>query len=375
MKIVSVLTTEAAGGAEFAAFELLDAFQARGHEAVVLTNLPQLKRETTVDVRAIDLGPKLSRRTYRHLLVRFPLLAWRLRSALRREEPYDFLLVHFKKEQLLTIMLGRRARSGCAWAEWGPVPFEFRKGVPNMLYRYAAQRADVVLAISSGTRDSLVESGVPEEKVVVLHNAVRTEEIRYEEAGRESVRTELGIPAAAFVVGCVSRFHPKKRNDVVVEAVKLLDDDVQLVLAGDGETEESLRELAKPLGSRAHFVPTPTSNVADVYSAFDVSVFCPSPTEGAPRAVILAMLTERPVVATGSEGVSDLLGQGGGRILSPENDPGALAAALRSYAADPELRARDGSLARHLAEDQHAAPVVAERLETLLDRARPQPRT
>ena len=64
--------------------------------------------------------------------------------------------------------------------------------------------------------------------------------------GREAVRTRLGIPSDAFVVGCISRFHPKKRNDVVVDATVALDDpDVHLILAGDGETEAELRERAR----------------------------------------------------------------------------------------------------------------------------------
>jgi hypothetical protein len=60
VKLVSVLTTGSSGGAEFAAFELLDAVVARGHDAVVLTNLTELKRETQVAVRPVNLGPKLS---------------------------------------------------------------------------------------------------------------------------------------------------------------------------------------------------------------------------------------------------------------------------------------------------------------------------
>ena len=374
MKLVSVLTTSSSGGAEFATFELLDAFCSNGNEAVVLTNVPELRRETAVDVRMIDLGPKLSSTTTWTLLLRLPVLVWRLRRALRAEQPYDALLVHFKKEQLLTLFLGRGFRPVCAWAEWGPVPRQMRRGVLNRIYRRAGRRADLVLAISNGTRDSVISCGVPADKVVVLHNAVRTDTIRFEPAGRARVRAELGIPDDAFVVGCVSRFHPKKRNDVVVEAVKQLDEGAHLVLAGSGETEESLRTLAQPLGARVHFLPTPTSDVADVYSAFDVSVFCPSPAEGAPRAVILAMLTERPAIATGAEGVRDLLGEGGGVILSPENDPATLALALRRYAADPALRASDGAVGRALAEEQHAAPAVATRFEKLLLAARPDDR-
>ena len=374
MKVVSVLTSASRGGAEFAVVELLEAIAERGTQAVLLTDVAT-GHDGSVNVRPIDLGPKLSRTAYKRLFMRFPSLALRLRSALRREQPYDVLLVHFKKEQLLTLFLPRALRPICAWAEWGPLPQEFRSGAANALYRLAGRRADVVLAISNGTRDSLVAAGLPSDKVVVLPNAVRVHDIRFDAAGRARVRSELGIPEDAFVVGCVSRFHPKKRNDVVLEAVKLLDDTVHVVLAGSGETEQQLRELARPLADRAHFLPTPTSDVASVYSAFDVAVFCPSPTEGAPRAVILAMLTERPVVATGREGVTDLIAEDTGVIVEPENDPAALAAALRAYATSPELRARHGLEGRRFAEAVHASDVVAARFEALVRAATGPPET
>ena len=103
---------------------------------------------------------------------------------------------------------------------------------------------------------------------------------------------------------------------------------MHLLLAGDGETEAELRELAAPLGDRAHFIPTPGREVPEVLSAFDVSVFCPSPTEGAPRAVILGMLASRPCLSTGAEGVADMISAEIGGIACPENDPESLRALL-----------------------------------------------
>ncbi len=50
MKIVSVMTTSSRGGAEFAAVEMLDALIDRGHEAVMLTDQPQIGRDTRVQV-------------------------------------------------------------------------------------------------------------------------------------------------------------------------------------------------------------------------------------------------------------------------------------------------------------------------------------
>ncbi len=364
------MTTDSSGGAEFAAVEMLEALRLRGDETVLLTDMPGIGRDTGVDVRPIDIGPKLSTRTWMSLAARWPLLLRHVRRELARQQPYDVLLVHYKKEQLLALMLGRRLRSTVVWAEWGPVPYPLRKGLPRRAYLAAARQAALVLAISEGTRRSVVEVGVDPAKVIVVPNVLRTDEISYTEAGRERVRGELGIPADAFVVGCVSRFHPKKRNDVVVAAVdRLQDPRVHLILAGDGETEAQLRERAAPLGARAHFIPTPGSEVPDVLSAFDVSVFCPSPTEGAPRAVILGMLASRPCLSTGAEGVADLITPEFGGITSPENDPDALAQMLRGYLDDPGRGERQGRAARAYAEQTYAAPVVAELIDGLLDDA------
>jgi glycosyltransferase involved in cell wall biosynthesis len=149
------------------------------------------------------------------------------------------------------------------------------------------------------------------------------------------------------------------------------DPEVHLILAGAGETEAELRAQAAALGDRAHFLPTPTDDVADVLSSFDVSVFCPSPTEGAPRATILGMLAERPCLATGPEGVADLIRPPEfGAIADPVNDVEALRALLVRYRDDGELRERQGKAARAWAEREFARSVVARRIEDLVDGAR-----
>ncbi len=367
MKIVSVMTTSSAGGAEFAAVEMLDALAERGHEVVMLSNQAGIGRDTRVSVAPLEIGPKLSTRSVATLVAHWPQYLGRLRRELERQYPYDVLLVHYKKEQLMVPWLARRLRAQVVWAEWGPVPFPLRRGLPRRAYLRAADGASVIMAVSAGTRASVSEVGVDPEKIVVVPNVVDVEAIRYTEAGRASVRARLGIPPDAFVVGCISRFHPKKRNDVVVEAVSMLEDKgVHLILAGGGETETQLREQARPLGDRVHFVPTPTDDVADVMSAFDVSVFCPSPTEGAPRATILGMLAERACLATGPEGVADLIRPEFGAITDPMNDPRSLSALLARYRSDPSLGERQGKAARAWAEGVFARPVVAELIEELI---------
>ena len=366
MKIVSAMTGAAPGGAEFAAVELLDALVERGHEAVMLSDSPQIGRETAVAVRPLELGPKLSGGTWPSLTAKWPALRTGLRQALEKEAPYDVLLLHYKKEQLLAPGLPPPLRPRIAWCEWGPVPRQMRQGPGRSAYARAGRGVSAVLAISEGTRESVIAAGVAADKVAYLPNAMRTDEIRFSEEGRARVRAKLGIPAEAFTVGCVSRFHPKKRNDVLIDAVAALGPETHLILAGSGETEAELRERAAPLGERAHFLSTPGAEIGDVLSAMDVDVFCPSPAEGQPRAVILGMLAERPCVSTGAEGVVGLIEDSYGAIVSPENDAEALVAVLQRYEGDPERVRREGALAAKAAVERFDRAVVAERAEKLL---------
>ncbi|PRC52106.1 glycosyl transferase, partial [Mycobacterium sp. ITM-2017-0098] len=83
-------------------------------------------------------------------------------------------------------------------------------------------------------------------------NVMDLDAVRFSAEARTRVRTEHGIPTDAFTVGCVSRFHPKTRLDVLVRAAAQLGPDAHLLLAGDGETEDELKALSHQLlGDRA----------------------------------------------------------------------------------------------------------------------------
>lgn len=367
MRIISVVTSGVAGGAEYAAIALLDALCARGHEALIFSDIPGIARGTRVQERSIELGPKLSLRTYPQLARRWPALLRRLTEALEDEGDYDVLLLHFKKEQLLAASLPLRLRPTIAWAEWGPVPFPMRRGLPGAVYRRAARDVRAILCVSEGTRRSVIEAGLPSARAHVVPNIVSSAEIGFIPTARVDGRVALGVLPDAFVVGCMTRFHPKKRNDVLIDAILMLDDPrVHLVFAGAGETEGELRRRAAPLGARAHFLPTPGDAASAVISAWDLAVFCPSPTEGAPLAIIVPMLCRRPVVSTGAEGARDLIKPGCGVIADLENEPAAVAAALTAYRDDPERLRTDGAQARRCAAEIHDADRVAALAESIL---------
>ncbi|HYM53760.1 MAG TPA: glycosyltransferase, partial [Solirubrobacteraceae bacterium] len=352
-RIVSIQTTDERGGAEYANVDLLQALRGHGHDAVLLTNVPDIARDTGVPVRAIDIGPKLSRRNVALVVLQAPRTLLRIARALRSEQPVGAVLLHFKKEQLLCSLLPRRLTGDIVWAEWGPVPPPMRHGVARMLYVLAARRVSRIIAVSEGTRRTVVATGVPREKVTVVPNLVDVHRVGFDPAGREELRKAWGSDERTLVVGCVSRFQRRKRNDVAIDAMAYLNGDVRLVLAGEGEEEAALRERAAPFGDRIRFVPNVRGHVESFLSACDLLVFTPSPTEGEPRIIVMSQLVGVPVIATDPEGASGLIPAGGGTIVSPSHDPRALAAAIDAYRADPDRRRREGELARRATLESH----------------------
>jgi len=326
--------------------DLLDALVHRGHDVVLLTNMPDLAAGTRVSARRINLGPKLGRRSVARLLLEAPRLLVRIVRALQAERPVGVLFLHFKKEQLLCALLPARLTGRIVWAEWGPLPRQMRRGPGRWLYTLAAGRASAILAISAGTRQTVIAAGVPPEKVSIVPNLVDVDDVAFDEDGRGRLRAEWAAGEDTFVIGCMSRLQRRKRNDVVIDAMADLDGDVLLVIAGDGEEEWALRARAAAYGDRVRFIPNVRGHAEAFISACDVMVFAPSPTEGEPRSIVMAQLVGVPVVATDAEGADGLIPEGGGAIVASSHDPHALAQTLRLYRDDAERRRAEGAMAR-----------------------------
>jgi glycosyltransferase involved in cell wall biosynthesis len=370
-RIVSIQTTSERGGAEYANVDLLDALAGRGHDVCLLTNVPDIADGTRVRARAIELGPKLARRSRWRIALRAPLILARLARGLRAERPVAVTLLHFKKEQLLCSLLPPRLTGRIVWMEWGPVPPPMRVGPARLLYALAARRASAILAVSEGTRRTVVAAGAAAERVSVVPNLVDVDGVGFDAAARTRLRRAWGAGEGTLVAGCISRFQRRKRNDVVIDAMARLDGDVLLVMAGEGEQEPALRERAAPYGERVRFEPNVRGHVEEFLSACDVLVFAPSPTEGAPRVIVMAQLVGVPVIATDPEGAEGLIPDGGGTIVSPSHEPSALAATLAEYRDDPQRRAREGRVAREWTLHSHDPSRTLQTVERALGVNRP----
>ena len=135
-------------------------------------------------------------------------------------------------------------------------------------------------------------------EVTLLHNAIDTTVYRFDPAGRERIREELGLKGK-LVVGHVGRFNQQKNHAFMLDVFSVLlkkEPNARLVLVGKGELEEPIRQKVHALGIEPYVVFTGVrKDIPQILSAFDVFLF-PSLYEGMPNTVIEAQATGLPCV-------------------------------------------------------------------------------
>lgn len=229
----------------------------------------------------------------------------------------------------------------------------FRRFWRKQSLRFLASQTDLWIGNSPEVKTDLDSTGlIPSSRLRVIWNGVDLK--RFVPCySRPEARRRFGIPENEFVVGMVARFRKEKDQEGLIEAVANLKTQglkIYLVLAGGGPKEKALRDLAARRGIQNQvqfFSWVPREEVPYLLRAFDVFAH-PSWKEGMPNAVLEAMASSLPVVATDAPGVPVIFDtpQKIG-FLVPKGSPEALGRALAElYFMPPSERENLGRAAR-----------------------------
>ena len=183
---------------------------------------------------------------------------------------------------------------------------------------------------------------------------------------RQRIRSELGIPQDAWVVGTVGRLAPEKDQCLLVEAVApLLDERRQLVIVGDGPERAALeKSISATLRQKYVHLPGACSNVDEMLAAFDVFALT-SKTEGLPLVLLEAMATELPIVSSAVGGIPDVVRHDVTGFLFPAGGREALTRQLVRLLNSPTLARRVGAAGRNAICQSHSVERMTESYDAL----------
>jgi len=359
IRVLHLLVTTSPGGGPKHVFDLVSQLPRDEFEVVVAAPRDGVFYERLLDLGVTLVELPLSRLGVRHL----PLTA-----RLVRRHRIDIVHSHGKGPGLYGRLAARalgvaavHTFHGIHYSSYSPLGQRLYLALERWLCR--STRAIINVSASQEAEGLGLRLFAAEQSVVVVNGidvaemdrAVRSSPIR---------RETLGIGPDDFVLGCVSRWDPVKRVEILLEAVRRLASRVPrlvLLLVGGGGEEARIRRIVAEMGLGDRVIFTGfLGSPARVYGILDLYV-ATSLKEGLPLAPLEAMCAGVPVVATDVPGHRDVVVRDRTGLLVPPEDSAALAEAVAGLVADPERRRLMGEAGRQRVRDHFGIRSMADR--------------
>jgi glycosyltransferase involved in cell wall biosynthesis len=247
------------------------------------------------------------------------------------------------------------------WARWHN----------RLCERLTARWAHAVTCCSEAVRRrALSEVGGDERKYVTIYNGVDT--ARFDSRQAPS-RSELGLREGVLVIGTVCRLvEPTKGLRILLEAVAQLRKQAsspgcQLLIVGEGPAYGNLREQSERLGIAPWVVFAGVRrDIPALLPLLDVFVL-PSLYEGFGIAILEAMAAGRPVIATETGGIPEVVIHRETGLLVPPGNPEALTDAIQWVLSHPEDAKTLGARGRERACKHFSIEAVVRQHEALYE--------
>ncbi|TNY26882.1 glycosyltransferase family 4 protein [Fulvimonas soli] len=310
----------------------------------------ELARSRGLEVERVSAGGSLLAMRSKTSLIRrifslhqLPALAFRIAKLAHN---YDVIYVNAKKAVVIGGLAARIAGKHMIWHQRDIVAVcsgtNWRNRLSERILVAALNTfASRVFSVSHAAADTLVTSGAKPELVRIILNGV--DPAKYGQAARiDNIRSGLGIPADAPLIGCFGQLLPWKGQEVLLEAMRNLPTAHALIVGGatqdNPDYAQSLMQQARApeLAGRVHFLGR-RSDIGALMHSVDIVVHPSTAFDPCPRVVIETLHAGTPIVATAVGGVPEIIRDGSTGLLIPPGDALALACALHRLLDDPPL--------------------------------------
>lgn len=330
MKILQVASSLSDwGGIERYVAYLAEGLTERGHEVVVACP-PGSPLDRRVPTRRVSISAG-----------KLKISALPAYLKLIKKERFDIVHVHFSPDFVAAPFAAKRLGAAVVMTRHVALPWSASK-----VRRYVG-RVDRVVPVSEAVRRVLLDSGVPDEKMIVAKAGCPAV---VPSSARSETRQALGIPEDATSIGFFGRLAEEKGLNVLVESVAHLPANVRFEVFGRGPLQESLAGQGLHLhGFR--------EDVGDCMAAMDAIVIPSTWEEAFPYSALEAMSAGKAVIASDVGGLPEVVQNGVTGLLFPKGDAHALARACQLVM--PTM----GEKGREIHAAEYTIEKMAERME------------
>lgn len=239
------------------------------------------------------------------------------------------------------------------------------------LFTRAFTKADKVQVISTFLANWAKKRGVPDDKIEIIYDGANPRDLNEVVSEQEvtELKKTLNKKGDEIYLVNTARLVYQKANDDVIRALKLLPDHIKFLIVGDGPDEIMLKNLAKELDLEDRVIFTgrvDRSEVTKYRKASDIFV-CPSRSEGLGHALLSAMASRLPVIATQEGGLAEFIFDA---QKNPDKEPTAwavdkdspeqIANAVKDILASPDKVKKITDTARQMVETKYNWDMIAQ---------------
>ncbi len=380
MKIIHVITRLIIGGAQENTILSCEGLADRGHEVFLLSG-PTTGPEGSLVERAAagayayeEIGPLVRQVSPWHD-------ARALRRMTRRFEQIrpDVVHTHSSKAGVLGRMAADLAGVPIVVHTIHGMSFNRTQGAATraayaLAERYCAGKCHAIVSVADAMTAQALAAGIgrPEQYVTIRSGMVVADFVP-DRQDRDATRASWGADPHDFVVGTVARLFVNKGYEQLIEIMSraaAAEPRLRFVWVGDGAHRARYEAELERRGLRKRVTITgllPPSEMPRVLGAIDLLAHS-SQWEGLPRAVVQALLMEKPAVSFDIDGAPEIVLPGRTGELAALGDCAAFADAIMRLARDANRRRAYGKAGRERCLREFDHRVMVERLDALYRR-------
>jgi len=246
----------------------------------------------------------------------------------------DLIHAHFiLPPGLIGILVGKiLGKKTVVTAHGSDLLIQGKNPILRSLIKFVLGKSDYVLVVNQSLKSNVLKLGIKPEKIYVTPNAVDVE--KFNPHGKKlpsDIEITPDKPSVLFVGNLVYQ----KGLEYLLEAKKLIDWDLELIIVGDGPLRHELEKKVKNDQIKDVVFVGARRDVDQIMPSSDLFVL-PSISEGFPITILEAMASGLPVVATDVGGIGEIMDKNVGIIVKP-SDPEGLAGAMDKILKNSEL--------------------------------------
>lgn len=330
LKILHIITSLRAGGAERLVADILIRLKDRGYDTALMifdgTRTPLYDELEGAGIKIYYCGVGFYQMWN-------PLHVFKIRRLLR-DNKYDIVHTHNTPAQLLTVLAGAYKYSALVTTEHNTFNRRRAKGWYRRIDRWMYGKYASIICVGRQTQVNLIESLDEKslsERICVIPNGIDLKKFGSTISEDAAPRDNDGEHIVLMVAG----FRKQKDQPALIRAMRRLPENYKLWLAGDGLTRQECEQLAESLGltNRVEFLGV-RSDIPELISRADLFVLS-SYYEGFGLSVVEAMALGKAVIASDVDGLREVVGGAG--LLFRRGDDEELAGLIKKLCEDKEL--------------------------------------